>query len=115
MLALIQAAEHVDLLSPRKLEGTGSAPRWKATLTQRARQPENVVAPRLTVVSTFSLKTPDRGFPAETFQRQQYQMSYTEQPHILLPTLESESVLGPGTWTLNRGDSRKYQLGPSSI
>lgn len=42
-------------------------------------------------------------------------MSHTEQPHILLPTLASDSVRGTGTWALNHGDSAKYQLGPSSI
>ena len=114
MLALIQAPNRVDLLSPRKMEGTGSAPRWSGMLPQIARGLDNVVAPTLIVTSTFLLKRPDRGFLAGTFQRQ-YQMSHSEQPHILLPTLESDSALGTGTWALNHGDSHKYQLGPSSI
>ena len=114
MLALIQAPNRVDLLSPRKMEGTGSAPQWSGMLPQIARGLDNVVAPTLIVTSTFLLKRPDRGFLAGTFQRQ-YQMSHSEQPHILLPTLESDSALGTGTWALNHGDSHKYQLGPSSI
>ena len=68
----------------------------------------------LIVTSTFSLKRPDRGFLAGTFQRQ-YQMSHSEQPHILLPTLESDGALGTRTWALNGGDSHKYQSGPSSV
>lgn len=94
MLALIQAPNHVDLLSPRKMEGTGSAPQWSGMLPQIARGLDNVVALRVT--STFLLKRPDRGFLAGTFQRQ-YQMSHSEQPHILLPTLESVRLgLEPG-------------------
>lgn len=96
------------------MEGTGSAPQWSGMLPQIARRLHNVVVPTLIVTSTFSLKRPDRGFLAGTFQRQ-YQMSHSEQPHILLPALESDGALGTRTWALNRGDSHKYQSGPSSV